>query len=70
MVEKAVNEFGISLSKSWIIGDKDTDIELGKFTNLKTIYVMNKKYPYKFELLPDFTVSNLVEAYSLIREHS
>lgn len=70
MVEKAVNEFGISLSKSWIIGDKDTDIELGKFTNLKTIYVMNKKYPYKFELRPDFTVSNLVEAYSLIKEHS
>ena len=70
MVERAVKEFGISLSKSWIIGDKDTDIELGKFTNLKTIYVMNKKYPYKFVLSPDFKVSNLIEAYNTIKDYS
>ena len=26
MVEKAASEFKISLAKSWVVGDKDTDI--------------------------------------------
>ena len=30
MVEKAASEFKISLAKSWVVGDKDTDILLGK----------------------------------------
>ena len=28
MVEKAVKEYKVALSKSWIIGDKATDIRL------------------------------------------
>jgi len=70
MVEQAVSEYGISLSKSWIIGDKDTDIELGKNCNMKTILIKNSKYPYKFLLSPDFKVNNLDEAYKIIIKYN
>ena len=30
MIIKACKEFDISLRDSWMIGDKDSDIELGK----------------------------------------
>lgn len=69
MVEQAVSEYGISLSKSWIIGDKDTDIAVGKFANMKTILIKNNKYIYKFPLSPDFKVANLDEAYKIISKY-
>ena len=55
MVLKAVKEFDISLVNSWVIGDKDSDIELGKNCNMKTIYLKNNKYKYSSILQPDFT---------------
>ncbi len=37
MIEKAVKDFGINLSKSWIVGDDKRDIAMGKEVNLRTI---------------------------------
>lgn len=37
MIKKAVKDFGMNLSKSWIIGDSEQDIKMGKEVNLKTI---------------------------------
>ena len=66
MILKARVDFNISLKKSWIIGDKDSDIELGKKCNMKSIYIINKKYHYESFFKPDFTVNNLSEAYEII----
>lgn len=66
MVLKAVKEFDVSLVNSWVIGDKDSDIELGKNCNMKTIYIKNSKYKYDSVLKPDFTVNSLQESYEII----
>jgi len=68
LVEEAVNEFKISLAKSWLVGDKDTDILLGKLCNIKTIYIKNKLYKYNSILKPDFVCRNLMEASKIIKE--
>tara|TARA_X000000950_G_scaffold289542_1_gene415253 strand:+ start:6459 stop:7439 length:981 start_codon:yes stop_codon:yes gene_type:complete len=67
MILNARKDFDISLKKSWVIGDKHTDIELGKKCNMKTIYIKNKKYKYRSPFKPDFTVSNLLETYDIIK---
>ena len=67
MVLKARKEFNISLKKSWVVGDKDSDIELGKRCNMKTIYIQNNQYEYKSLFKPDYTVADLNEAYQIIK---
>lgn len=37
MIEKAVKDLGIDLSKSWLVGDSERDIQVGREMNLKTI---------------------------------
>lgn len=69
MVEKAVKEYKVALSKSWIIGDKATDIMTGKFSNMKTIYIENSKYTYNSNLEPDYKASNLYDAYKIIKNY-
>ena len=68
MVLKAVEEFNVVLRDSWLIGDKDTDIELAKKNNIKSIYIENKMYKYQSEFVYDFKVNNLTEAYEIIKE--
>jgi histidinol phosphatase-like enzyme len=50
-----------------MIGDKDSDIELGKMCNMKTIYIENKNYVYGSKIKPDFYVKNLLEASKIIK---
>lgn len=46
MLTKAAAEQNLNLSKSWFIGDSETDIEAGRFANVKTIYIGDEKtYP-------------------------
>lgn len=39
MVEEAAREHGIDLSRSWMVGDKTSDIECGKNAGLRTVLV-------------------------------
>lgn len=39
MLLKAVEEFGVNLSKSWMIGDSQVDMDAGKEANLRTILI-------------------------------
>jgi D-glycero-D-manno-heptose 1,7-bisphosphate phosphatase len=39
MIEEAAREHGIDLSRSWMVGDKTSDIECGKNAGLRTILV-------------------------------
>ena len=69
MVEQAIEDFDISLSNSWMIGDKDTDILLGKKCNMKTILIDNTQYEYKSIIKPEFVCKNLLEASDIIEKH-
>jgi D-glycero-D-manno-heptose 1,7-bisphosphate phosphatase len=39
MLEEAAREFGIDLSRSWMIGDKAIDVECGRRAGCQTILV-------------------------------
>ena len=45
LAKLAAKEFGINLKKSIFIGDKDSDVELGKNCKGTTILIKNNKYP-------------------------
>ena len=66
MVLRAVKEHNLSLKDSWVIGDRDTDIELGKMCNMKSILINNERYKYKSKIRPDYIVNDLLEAYEII----
>ncbi len=68
MILQARDDYNISLKNSWVIGDKDSDIELGKKCNMKTIYIENDKYKYKSDFEPDYILKNLMEAYKIIKK--
>lgn len=69
MILRAVDEFNIVLKNSWLIGDKDTDIELAKKNNIKSIYIENKMYKYTSEFKYDYKVRDLFEAYRIIKQN-
>lgn len=69
MLLQAVDEFNIVLKNSWLIGDKDTDIELAKKNNVKSIYIENNMYKYKSEFRFDYKAKNLLEAYKIIKQN-
>jgi D-glycero-D-manno-heptose 1,7-bisphosphate phosphatase len=69
MVLEATDEYDVALVNSWMIGDKDSDILLGKYCNMKTIYIKNTAYNYESKLKPDFEVENLMEASVIIKDN-
>ncbi len=60
MLEAAIAEFGIDVSKSYMIGNNLTDIEAGKAVGLKTILIFRK------DSLADYCCSNLTDAARII----
>lgn len=66
MIEKGIEKFKIDTEKSFMVGDKDSDIMLAKNSGLKSFYVKNDMYEYNDSIKPDFTVSSLAEAVTLI----
>lgn len=51
-------KFDIDLSKSWFIGDRESDIQTGKNSGTGTVLVSDKELPVK----PDHRVKGLYEA--------
>ena len=68
MLLRAIEEFNIVLKDSWLIGDKDTDVELAKKNNIKSIYIKNEKYEYNSRFIYDYSVNDLYEAFKIILE--
>ena len=63
LVEKAKSEFGIDLSRSFVVGDRWRDIELGKRSGCRTILVNTQATALDTKLVkPDYMVNNLLEA--------
>ncbi len=65
MALRAVKDFGINLSKSWMVGDDPRDIIMGREANLKTIKI-GGKMPRHLKLEPSHYVQNLSEAVNII----
>lgn len=61
MFEKAIAKFDVDTSKSWMVGDKATDLIPAKRLGIKTIQVDNSDSP-----LADYKVKNLPEAIKVI----
>jgi len=69
MIEKAVKEYDIDLSKSYVIGDRQSDILLGKKAGCKTIWVKTG-FDESIKIKPDYEAENLLEAVKYILEDS
>ncbi len=70
MLLQAKEEHGIDLTKSYFIGDKTSDIQVGKNARCKTILV-ETGYAGRDELYqiePDYTTGNLLTAIKLIKK--
>lgn len=69
MLIKAAEELSLNLGKSWIIGDKSSDIEAGQSAGLKTILVTTGyagKEPGASNTVPDYLVNNLSDAVEIV----
>ncbi|TYB91431.1 MAG: HAD family hydrolase [Kosmotoga sp.] len=59
LFKKAQKDFEIQISKSYMIGDKESDILFGKRAELRTIYLGSKN---SLDVEPDFISRDLLEA--------
>lgn len=69
MILEAADKLDIDLSKSWIIGDKSSDIEAGRISGLKTILVKTGYAgvePGSRDVKPDFFAADIREAIDFI----
>ena len=60
LLDKAIEDFDIDIKNSWVVGDSESDIKLGKSKNCKTIYI-GDDYDEA-----DYKVISLKEAVDLI----
>ncbi len=69
LIEKALEKYKIDLSLSYVIGDKSSDVELGKNIGAKTILVLtgHGKKELK-QTYPDFISEDITSALRLIIE--
>jgi D-glycero-D-manno-heptose 1,7-bisphosphate phosphatase len=66
---RARDEHAIDLSQSWMVGDRDTDVQCGKSAGVRTIRISDGAAGVRAEAGAggaDFTVSNLVEAVGIV----
>ncbi len=66
MVLKGIEKFSIDPLKSFMAGDKDSDIMLAKNSGLKSFYIKNAMYKHDESIIPDFYVKDLKEAADII----
>jgi len=68
MLLKAVKDFGISLSDSWLIGDEEKDILAGRESNSKTIKI--GKENIKDQIIPKYYAKDLLNAIKIILKNN
>jgi len=70
IIIKAAQDYGIDLKNSWMIGDRDSDIECGKSAGVKTILIENiHSLSYRGSSSPDFSAANLKIAVQIIVQY-
>ncbi|MFZ5644544.1 MAG: D-glycero-alpha-D-manno-heptose-1,7-bisphosphate 7-phosphatase [Bacillota bacterium] len=72
MIEKALGEFNIDIGRSFIIGDRESDIVAGYNAGLSTILLNTgygtQSYEGNSGIKPDIVFQNLAEAVEFIKE--
>jgi len=69
MIESALEDLPIDLENSWMIGDKNLDVELGLNAGIKPIMVMTgygKKHFPKLKRQPFAVAENLLDAVKIV----
>ena len=69
MLMKAARELGLDLSQSFMVGDRWRDINCGAAAGCRTLFI-DYDYDEPLRQLPDFRVSNLLEAAQIIIQNS
>lgn len=64
MLEKAIAKYNIDVEQSWMIGDRDRDMEAGRNAGVRTIQIV----PETEESTGDFAAVSLFEAAKIILE--
>ena len=62
MLEKAIAKYDIDPSQSWMVGDRDRDMEAGKNAGVRTIHII----PENEKSYGDYAAVNLLEAANII----
>jgi D-glycero-D-manno-heptose 1,7-bisphosphate phosphatase len=64
---KAARDYGIDLTISWMVGDRDTDVACGKSAGTRTILILNPHSAgYRGSENPDYSAENLMDAVRII----
>ncbi|MFA4848373.1 MAG: HAD family hydrolase [Methanoregula sp.] len=67
---KAAHDYGIDLGNSWMIGDRDTDIECGKAAGTKTILIEDPNSIGSRGLSnPNFTIKSIKQMIRIIKRN-
>jgi D-glycero-D-manno-heptose 1,7-bisphosphate phosphatase len=65
---KAARDYGIDLAVSWMVGDRDTDIECGKAAGTRTIMIEEPRSTgSRGSSNPDFTIKSIKEMIKTIK---
>ena len=65
MIESATHDFDIDLQRSWIVGDKALDVEIGRNSHLRSALVLTgygSVHQASLEFTPDVVAENLLVA--------
>lgn len=62
----AINKYNIDVNKSFMVGDRDTDILFGKNLGLKTVLLYNNTN--KYEIKSDYKFNNLIQFSNYLKE--
>jgi len=71
MLLAAAAEMDIDLTRSWMIGNSDRDVEAGRSAGCKTILInsAHSDPSHRHESKPDFVAVNLREAVNIVKRH-
>jgi len=71
MLLAAAAEMDIDLTRSWMIGNSDRDVEAGRSAGCKTILITSAHSDpgHRHESKPDFVAVNLREAVNIVKRH-
>lgn len=67
LIEQAAREHGLDLSKSWMIGDRSSDIQCGKNAGCRTIWLANPLFSV-VEGLADFVAQDWLQVCEILAE--
>lgn len=71
LIQKAIEQYHIDLSSSWMVGDTTVDIQTGKNTGLHTALVLTGEAgnDKKYDVTPDLVCKDLWEAVEMILKY-